>query len=234
MTKLAQSGTATLASAAYALLRRDIIGATLPAGSRLHTRQLCARYDMGLSPIREALSRLSSEGLVIQADQRGFSVTPLSEADLDELTRTRTWLNETGIRESIARGDAAWEEQVVLSFHRLSRVPRFLDGETARNPPWDEAHRLFHGSLVAGCESRWLNGFCEQVYDAFDRYRNLLPFTGQSRPGHLREHRDLMEAVVARDAEAACRLLRAHFETSATIVREHLRSKPKQETRDDR
>ncbi len=232
-TKQAEPGASTLASTAYFRLRRDIIGAELPAGSRLHTRQLCARYDMGLSPIREALSRLSSEGLVRQSDQRGFAVAPLNEQDLDELTRTRTWLNETGLRESIAEGDSAWEEAVVLSLHRLSRVKRFV--EESRNPAWEDAHRQFHRSLIAACRSGWLIGFCEQLFDAFERYRNLSPFTGKARPNHLREHRDIMEAAVARDAETACRLMRAHFETSATIVREHLRSNlPVMGVQDDR
>ncbi len=109
------------------------------------------------------------------------------------MTRTRTWLNETGLRESIAGGDSAWEEAVVLSLHRLSRVSRFAEDGAARNPLWEDAPRQSHRSLVAGCRSAWLVGFCEQLFDAFERYRNLSPFTGKARPNHLREHRDIME-----------------------------------------
>lgn len=214
--------TGTLASAAYFRLRRDIIAAELPAGSRLHTRQLCQRYQVGLSPIREALSRLSSEGLVRRSDQRGFSVAPLSEADLDDLTRSRCWLNETGLRESIIHGGAAWEEGVVLGFHRLARVPRFLEQGAVRNPAWEDAHRTFHASLVTGCRSEWLTGFCDLLFDAFERYRNLSPFSAEARPHHVEEHRAITDAAVARDADTACGLLRAHFETSAALVRKHL------------
>jgi len=218
----ADAKVATLASTAYGRLRREIIAVEIPPGSRLHTRQLCARYDMGLSPIREALSRLSSEGLVRQSDQRGFMVTPLTEADLDALTRTRCWLNETGLRESIAHGDSAWEEAVIVSFHRLSKVPRFIGDDAARNPAWDAAHLLFHATLVSACRSPWLVGFCQQLFDAFERYRNLSAFTAAARPGHVDEHRAIMEAAVARDADAACTLLRQHFELSVTLVRQHL------------
>jgi GntR family carbon starvation induced transcriptional regulator len=216
----AESKVATLASAAYGRLRREIIAVEIAPGSRLHTRQLCARYDMGLSPIREALSRLSSEGLVRQSDQRGFVVTPLTEADLDALTRTRCWLNEVGLRESIAHGDDAWEESVVVGFHRLSRAPRFFGD--VRNQVWDAAHQSFHAALVAACRSPWLIGYCGQLFDAFERYRNLSAFTAAARPGHGDEHKAIMEAAVGRDADAACRLLRQHYELSATLVRKHL------------
>lgn len=215
---------ATLASSAYGRLRREIIAVDIPPGARLHTRQLCARYDMGLSPIREALSRLSSEGLVRQFDQRGFVVAPLGQADLDALTRTRCWLNETGLRESIAHGDDTWEEQVILTFHRLSKVPR-LDGDR-RDPAWGTAHHAFHAAMVAACRSPWLTGYCDQLFDAFERYRNLSAVGAASRPGHLDEHRAIMQATIARDAESACRLLRAHFELSAALVRQHLAYHP--------
>jgi DNA-binding GntR family transcriptional regulator len=211
---------ATLASAAYGRLRREIIAVEIPPGARLHTRQLCARYDMGLSPIREALSRLSSEGLVRQSDQRGFVVTQLTAADLDALTRTRIWLNERGLSESITHGDDTWEEHVILSFHRLSRIPRFV--QDARNEAWDTAHQTFHAALVAACRSPWLIGYCEQLFDAFERYRNLSAFTAAARPGHVDEHRAIMEAAIGRDTAKACHLLRQHFELSATLVRKQL------------
>ena len=146
----AESKVATLASAAYGRLRREIIAVEIPPGSRLHTRQLCARYDMGLSPIREALSRLSSEGLVRQSDQRGFVVTQLTGADLDALTRTRCWLNEIGLRESIAHGDDAWEKSVIVSFHRLSRCLVSSSMRATRSGTRPTRHSMPPSSRPAG------------------------------------------------------------------------------------
>src|SRR5687768_3832868 len=100
----------TLASVAYQRLREDIINAKHAPGGRLRVQELSERYALGPSPIREALNRLSRDGLVTLSDRRGFSVTPLSRAHLEELTRTRCWLNELALRQSIAGGDAAWEE----------------------------------------------------------------------------------------------------------------------------
>ncbi|MFT8244995.1 GntR family transcriptional regulator [Roseomonas sp. BN140053] len=220
--RAAEHAPGTLASAAYSRLRDEIISTEIAPGTRLRTRQLCARYEMGLSPIREALSRLSSEGLVVQSDQRGFTVAPLSAADLAELTRTRTWLNETGLRESIAHGGQDWEEALLLAFHRLSRIPRFGEGIGPRNPAWDAAHRHFHRCLIAGCRSGWLLGFCDQLFDAFERYRNLSAFTPRTRPDHVGEHEALTRAALARRAEEAAQLLRAHFALSAELALGHL------------
>src|SRR5262245_40823915 len=91
---------ATLTSSVYDGLRHEILCADLPPGARLGTRKLGERYGVGLSSIREALSILSSEGLVVRRDRRGFIAAPVSEADLEDLTRARCWINEIGLRQS--------------------------------------------------------------------------------------------------------------------------------------
>ena len=221
---LGRSG-GTLASMAYERLREEIIGARFESGQRLHIQQLCERYGMGLSPIREALNRLSRDGLVSQADRRGFRVTPLSEKHLDELTRTRIWINELALRQSIANGDLAWEEQVVLAYHRLSRLPRYVEGSGSAeyNPQWEKAHRAFHAALIAACGSHWLQDFCEQLFDAADCYRHLSRVSSVQRK-ELRqdEHKLMMDAALARDSEKAVELIRRHVVKTADLVRDRL------------
>ncbi|HMN70572.1 MAG TPA: FCD domain-containing protein [Rhodoblastus sp.] len=205
----------TFASAAYGRLRAEIIAGAVPAGARLKVRQLCARYDMGVSPVREALNRLSRDGFVSQSDLHGFTVAPLGEAELLELTRTRCWLNERALRESIAAGDARWEEAILLAHHRLSRTRRWMDDDVSVNPEWEAAHRVFHSALIAACGSRWLIGYCEQLFDMADRYRHLsrTPAARSDRGPH--EHRAIMEATLARDADRAASLLCEHFRKTA-------------------
>ena len=126
MKELEEGGPApaiTRTSAIYERLRRDIIQGTLLPGEKLRIEVLRAKYDVGGTPLREAMNRLSTEGLVTQSEQRGFRVTPVSADELLELTRTRCWINEVALRELIARGGRDWEEQVLLALHRLSRVP---------------------------------------------------------------------------------------------------------------
>lgn len=215
-------GPGTLASAAYERLRREVMTAQLLPGQKLNIRRLCARYEMGLSPIREALNRLSRDGLVTQFDQQGFRVAPVGIAQLDELTRTRCWLNELALRESITHGDMAWEENVLLACHRLLRLPRESSDEHSplRNDSWEEAHRAFHASLLAACRSPWLIAFCEQLFDAAERYRHISRIARSER--RRDEHKQIMEAVVARDAELAVKLLTAHFWATAERARKRL------------
>lgn len=214
----------TLASLVYDRLRQDIITVAIEPGEKLHIRSLSNRFEVGLSPVREALSRLSTEGLVAQSDHRGFTVKPLSEEDLLDLTRARCWLNELATRKSIANGDAAWEEQVVLAFHRLSRTPRHEAGnEGERSPAWETAHRAFHTSLISASGSRRLEQYCEHLFDSAERYRHVGRKAGIKGADRETEHRALMEAAVARDADTAARLITAHFEHTAELVRQVLK-----------
>jgi len=211
----------TLARFVYDSLRSDILRGRLMPGEKLRIDGLRDRLGTGATPIREALNRLAAEGLVTQQDQRGFSIPLVSQDDLDELTRTRCWLNEIVVREAILRGDATWEEAIVLAFHRLSRQPTTLpEDPTAINPEWGRVHRAFHASLIAGCGSRVLETLAMDLFDRADRYRHLsvavLP------PGPPRdvpaEHRAIMEAVLARDAALAVDLLNRHFTLTSRIV----------------
>jgi Transcriptional regulators len=213
----------TLASRAYEQLKREIITAKLLPEQKLHIGQLCERYQTGLSPIREALNRLSRDGMVLQVDRRGFRVAPISIEHLEELTRTRCWLNEIALRESIAHGDERWEENVVIAYHRLNRQARHVGGqdETTRDSEWEEAHRSFHGSLIAGCRSQWLRGFCDELFDAAERYRYLSRVNTRSRTPRD-EHKEIMEAATSRNAAVAVRLLTEHLERTAVSVRARL------------
>jgi len=208
----------TRTSAIYERLRREIIQGTLLPGEKLRIEVLRTRYDVGGTPLREAMNRLSTEGLVTQSDQRGFRVTPVSADELLELTRTRCWINEVALRESIARGDRNWEEHVLLSLHRLSRIPIVVDN-SRMNPDWSELHRVFHAALLAGCGSRWLMDFNDLLFDCAERYRNLLAVIGAVRDVHS-EHRAIAEAAIERKTALAIGLLNDHYEkTSQTLLR---------------
>lgn len=216
------SGGATLASAVYERLRTDIIAGQIAPGARLRIREVCQRYDVSLSPMREALNRLSAEQLVVLNDQRGFAVSDVSRSCLEELTRTRVWLNELALRQSIQCGTTEWEEDVLLAYHRLSRVPRYTgpDGHTL-NPAWDQPHRAFHSALIAACPSHWIRGYCEQLFDQSDRYRNLSRLIIMRQRGDIDEHRAIMEAAIARDAERAVLTLTQHVTQTTDILLRH-------------
>lgn len=221
-----QASKETLASTVYDQLRRDILTVELPAGAKLNIRALCERFSVGLSPVREALSRLSRESLVRQADHRGFTVAPLSKADLHDLTKARCAIDGMALRQSIETCEAAWEEQLLIAYHRLSRTPRFAGADARlRSPAWEEAHRHFHAALVAGCGSRWLTTISGQLFEAAERYRHLARIAGKTRSSND-EHLPIMEAALAHNADLATGLLTRHFQRTAELVETVLNASP--------
>lgn len=213
----------TLATSIYAQLRRDILRGVFRPGERLRLDALCERYEIGATPLREALNRLSAEELVRREEQRGFRVAPVSLSDLAELTKTLCWITELALREAIKSGDSAWEESVVLAAHRLSRVPREgEEGYASFNPEWEERHRAFHLALIAACGSRWLIDFYAMLMDRNTRYR-YLAFADGSEPRDVEaEHQAIYDAVLARDADRAILAANMHLRktTDSVVARE--------------
>jgi GntR family carbon starvation induced transcriptional regulator len=207
----------TMASVVYEKLRADILGGKLQPGERLRIETLKERYGVGASPMREALNRLSAGSFVKRFDQRGFQVAPVSMVELLELTRTRCLLNEIALRESIANGDTAWEDQIILTCNRLSRTEGLLpDGEV--NPLWEERHRRFHMALIAACGSHWLLELSESLFDCADRYRNLAMQSAPNDRNTVDEHKAIMEAVLDRKSDVAVRLLNEHISKTAQTI----------------
>ena len=216
----ALNGTATLATNLYDRLRTDLLAGLHEPGRKLAIEALCARYATSQTPLREALNRLVADGLVQRREQRGFAVTEISPADLSEITRTRCWLEEIALRESIAAHSTSWEEALVLAHYRLARTPRSLrEDRFEDNPEWEPLHRAFHHALISGCGSRWLLGFCEQLADQHHRYRRLSAPRAFVRKRAVKgEHQALFDAALAGDADKAVALLRGHFERTAKVI----------------
>ncbi len=210
----------TLASTAYTHLRAELISGVIPPGSRMLIRPLCERLGIGLSPTREALNRLSSEGLVQQADQRGFTAAPLDMHDLADLTLARATVNAAALRDAVAHGDAAWEAAILLSHDELTGAE--LTGAAGGAAPaagLEALHRAFHAALISACRSSRLRGFCAQLFDAADRYRIILRAKVESGRDGAAEHLAIMQATLARDAEQAVALLEAHVRLTDRLVR---------------
>ena len=206
----------TLASQAQELLRQDILSGKLAPGQRLRTKDLQARYGLGLSPLRESLQRLSAEGMVVNDEQRGFAVAPTSVAELEDLTLARIALESIMLPMAIDKGNADWEAEIVAAFHRLSRTPLPQDpGALTDARLWEARHRAFHHALVAGCQSPWLLRLHGQLVDQSERYRKIRLLHHQQSSAQVRdvnaEHQAVMDAVLRRDAALACDLMSQHL-----------------------
>jgi DNA-binding GntR family transcriptional regulator len=214
------SGPRTLTSAVLERLRADILSTELMPGQKLHIAGLAKQFSVSLAAVREALSRLVADGLVQASDQRGFRVSPVSPADLEDVTRTRIDIESLALRRSIERGDDVWLASVETAFAALSAVPyRHPDDPTLHYEEWVIRHGIFHRSLVNACGSPWLLGFRDVLHEQTERYRRLAirREVGRSRDVSA-EHADLVRAVLNRDADTAVVALSQHFITTMRFV----------------
>jgi len=206
----------TQATIIYEGIRSGIFSGHLKPGARLRVDKLREQYDSSGSPVREALNRLSANGLVEKQDNRGFCVPEISGEELQEIYQSRSWLEELALRESIEHGDKEWEERIILALHRLNQTPRQLDKKQS-NPEWDQLHREFHLVLISACKSRFLLQFCEQLHDQTDRYRQAAVSIAPRRKSKD-EHQEIVDLVINRDADKAIKKLISHYERTQSII----------------
>lgn len=214
---------ATSATLVYRELRQDILKGTLKPGEKLQIDRVATHYGFGSNPVREALNRLSSEHLVDRHDQRGFFVPELSFDKLGELVRTRCWLEGKALEESIANRTQVWEDNIVLTFHRLSRTPVRTPEEGGDNTEWELRHRAYHNALIAACGSAWLIKFCNEMMDHAERYR-YISISGYPRRDSVEEHRQIMEATLDGDVEQAKQRLMDQYQLTLKHLEEQVES----------
>lgn len=219
----------TVTEATYQRLRQDIIWGRLPPDAPLRSDELRAAYAVGISPLREALSRLVAERLVTAIGQRGFRVAPLTADDVMDVTETRLVIEKHALARSIRDGDVAWEREIVASFHTLSHGP-FPLGPGPAMEPWVNFHRQFHMALIAACGSRWQIELASQLFDQAERHRavraKIVP-EGKLKRDVAAEHQEIYEATLARNGKAAIAALERHYRTTAEHVLTALQHVPK-------
>jgi len=214
---LSPAGPKTLVESAYRALRRDIIEGRLAPGEKLRVEHLKDDYGVGAGTLREALSLLISDALVVSQGQRGFRVAPVSLEDFEDITQTRVMLECEALRQSILMGDDAWEANLVAAFHRLAKAEEKRIGSEAREE-WEERNRIFHEVLIAACPSRWLKHFLSILYQQAERYRRMsLYLQPIPRDIHV-EHEALLHAAINREAEKAAEILAEHIQMTFRSV----------------
>jgi len=214
-------GVPTQTTIAIERLRADIVSGRLRPNEKLRVQALAEHYGFAASALREALSRLVTDALVVAEDQRGFRVSPVSRESLIELTEARVGVECLALRRAIEFGDLTWESTVVGAFHRLSRCSEMPDPNSGDMLQWSVCHQEFHHALIAACRSKWLVYFSNLMYQQSERYRMLATLTRPKRKRNVpKEHEGLMSAVVERDADRACNLITAHFHETTRLLLE--------------
>jgi GntR family carbon starvation induced transcriptional regulator len=220
--------TQTLTEQVLHRLRDDIISGKLAASEKLRVQELRRRYGVGASPLREALSRLTAEGLVANEANRGFRVVSISVADFLDVAENRRRIESLALEQSIETGDDAWEGRLLADYHKLRKLEATYRPSSRVNDPaheWERRHRNFHQSLISACPSSWLLHFDWLLVLQFDRYRRLVILNaGSTRTGRQQEQA-LVDAALARDARTASQVLCAHIDDSAAQIVRQLRDR---------
>jgi DNA-binding GntR family transcriptional regulator len=163
--------------------------------------------------LREALSRLAAEGLVVSA--------PVSIADLQDLTNIRVLIEREALRLSIVNGDDQWEAGILSTFYRMDRLQVRLGEHYYLQEEWIQIHSEFHLALVKACQSPNLLQIRKELFGRAHRYRQMSSqFRARWRPKHV-EHKMIMDATLDRDEVLALSLIERHIRETTENVIEH-------------
>lgn len=206
------------ASDVHDRLRSDVMRGAFVPGERLKFAPLTERYGSSVSVVREALTRLSQQGLVESEPNVGFRVRPVSLDDLHDLTATRVAIESIALRRAVEVGDTAWEARLVAAHHTLARTPiHSHDAPGELSDEWETAHHAFHAALLEGAGGRWMQDLAHELRYAADFYRRWSQLQEPDRDPAA-EHAAILDAVLARDADRAVDLLAEHYQRTARIV----------------
>ena len=204
-------------------LTNDILQGNYMPREKLHIRTLKERYNVGTSPLREALSQLIAKDLVISENQRGFYVSDISIDDLTDIYQARAKIESLCIEMAFQKGDDHWEANALAASHRLNK---YSESEHIDMEEWQNRHSAFHESLVLGCMSPRLLQIRHSLYEKSTRYRNLWLKENISNTKNLdinqKEHTELLDLALNRDTESAARLIEKHILTPVEIIKKSL------------
>ena len=203
--------TVTLTDRAEAALEAAIVRGQFQPGTKLRIADISEEFGVSATPMREALSRLVSRGLVVAVGQRGFRVTPVSKEDLADITRTRIALETAALRRSMRNGNGKWEGAIVSALHQIRRIAG-RSKILKNSPELNSIHKDFHSSLIAACGSSRIVELASHLYDQAFRYRSIMLATAISADDFVADHEKLADVVLSRTANIAIANLAAHLE----------------------
>jgi DNA-binding GntR family transcriptional regulator len=220
MPTLTMNKSGSLTAEAYHQIRADILACRHAPGQKLIIADLCAARGFSLGAVREALSRLTSEGLVQAEPRKGFRVTPITEDELRDITEVRCTIESLCLESAIRHGNLRWETGIVSTLFELSRLQLQDPDDPARvSEAWAETHQRFHAALVAACDSPWLLKLREILFIQSERYRRVsVPLDRAGGRDLNAEHKLIADAAIGRDVDTATTALRDHLTKTTRIL----------------
>ncbi|MFO6453060.1 MULTISPECIES: GntR family transcriptional regulator [unclassified Aeromicrobium] len=207
----------TRADTLLAQIRLDILNGRLAPGDRLGFSDLGARYLVSTGVLREVLPRLVEQGLATSEPQLGFRVIDVSVDQLTQLTEARVAIETLVTRSAIHDGDLAWEADIVAKHHALARL---TESSVDQIPEaWISAHEQFHLAILRGCANPYLVDTAQRLRSVAEVYRCWsAPAQELAHRDVAAEHRGLMEAAIARQADQAAERTEAHIRRTTELL----------------
>ncbi len=206
----------TLIEDAYIRLRDDIIEGRLAPGLKLRIEHLKISYGVGAGTLREAITRLSSDALVVSEGQRGFWVKPISIDDLEDLTKLRMHIESDALRQSVRISDPQWRERVRMAYERMAAFEQPIMPDLRKQ--WEALNLEFHEALVSGCNSAWTQHVLRLLSRQSERYRRLaIDLPNRGRDVHA-EHAMIFEAAMAGAEARAALALEMHLRATPDLI----------------
>jgi len=202
----------SVAQEIYMVLRDGILRGLYKPGEALRQEALAHRFQTSRAPVREALGRIESEGLVILRPRRGYIVSSLDTAEITEIFRLRTLLEEHASHVGTQARTHADIEAVGSILDQMEQVQGPEPADTAR---WIDLHRSFHYRLFSSAPQKHTINTLNTLCDLVDRYLSIdVSLTGHDDPTNS-EHRQIYEAFKAGNADKVAALSRRHCEHTA-------------------
>ena len=214
----------TLTTKCYVKLTESILKGEILPGEKLLCEELKARYDVGMSPIREALSKLAATHLVTFEEHKGYSVAKMSASQLTDRILSFAEIECLCLKLAIENGNDSWEGGIIASLHCLKKLETAPEADFFS---WAPLNAQFHNALVTACPFKALMEIRNQLYQQH-QWVILLSYKVSDRSmirANHQEHLEIGEAAIARKMQEACHKLYVHSTTGIEELISQLNSR---------
>lgn len=198
----------------YEDLRTKSMTGYFPQGKKLKPSELTGYYGCSVNTIREILFRLSTVGLVVSEDQRGFRARPVSRQRQHDLTTFRITLEQQGVIQSMKNGGIEWEARLSAAHHKLSHIESRISKTGDVEPvlrPWCAAEWEFHETLISASDSPVLRETFKSIYDQFRQQLVAQASNYGFFEGNIAEHKRIVDAALSGNAEECQQSIHDHL-----------------------
>ena len=199
----------------YDKLYKSIMNGEIQPGANLNISSLKEEFGVSLAVVREALLKLTAQGIVEQRPNCGFDVVELNKERLEHVMEARRLNEGAALKLALKNGDIQWQSNIIAKAYELEHTQVYLDEEKRKiNPEWNERHKEFHYALIKGCGNDVLLSICSYLWNNSQVYRKQsLLMKGEGRDFN-EEHKCLMDAVLKREEKEAIERFEAHIENT--------------------